>query len=138
MKLQFLVNNRRLIGRVLFVYTIALLLGTHLPKDAIADIHEHDKAIHFVAYLGLSLLTFAYVTTRTGKLDKTFYGSIVALVLFAALDEFTQQFSPGRISDVGDWLADCAGVVTGTSVWYAQLKRIAAEGLGLPDAKSVS
>ena len=115
--MQSLSNYRRLITWGLVAYTVALLLGTHLPKDAIPELHEKDKVIHFVAFLGLSLLTFAYQDAYDTERRKGMVAAFVALILFASADEYTQQFSPGRFSTLSDWVANCIGIAVGTFVW---------------------
>ena len=129
--MEFLINTRRLIGHVLFWYTFALLLGTHLPRDAIVDLNERDKAVHFVAYLGLSLLSFAYRTARIRSWHSNCLTLAFVLVIFATVDESTQRFSPGRLSTVSDWVANCCGISFGTIVWALLKRRQASVNLSL-------
>ncbi len=95
---------------VLIAYWGIIFVGTHLP--AVADISPkvNDKAKHFVAFFGLATL-MCYVTNS----DRLWlrFGSIALLVMaYAAADEFTQQFVPGRYADVMDFVADSIGALS--------------------------
>ena len=43
---------------------------------------------------------------------------ILALVYGAALEIFQGAFFPGRSADMQDWLADAAGVLAGTLIYF--------------------
>jgi VanZ family protein len=60
--------------------------------------------------LGLLTLRAAAVAQRARG---TAVAALVAVALFGALDEWHQQFIPGRSQDTADWLADTLGGGTG-------------------------
>jgi VanZ family protein len=77
-----------------------------LPVDLATGL---DKVAHFGAYLVLGFLLSVAVTRA---------GLPLALAVFLGfayglLDEVHQSMVPGRIADVGDWVADAAGTVAG-------------------------
>jgi hypothetical protein len=115
---SYLTTHRRLIGRVLGTYTFALVLGTHLPADVLTDFSKHDKTIHFVAYFVLAVLAFAYRTARGGDFGKSFAAIIIGVVAFAAVDEYSQRYIPGRSPDIADWWIDNAGVALAAAGAY--------------------
>ncbi len=100
---------------VLAVYWGMIFLGTHLP--AVLDISPQvsDKAKHFAAFMGLGLM-MCYVTNsrRTGR---RFGGIALAGMAYAAIDELTQHFVPGRVPDVMDFVADSAGLCTAIGIY---------------------
>ncbi len=56
-------QTSRLAGPAFFLYAAVLLIGTHLPGDAIQDSFSgHDKILHFTAYIVLTLLAFNFVS----------------------------------------------------------------------------
>ena len=48
--------------------------------------------------------------------------AVLLTSLYAATDEFHQRFTPGRMSDVQDWLADTLGSVVAVTL-VAAVKR---------------
>jgi VanZ family protein len=80
----------------------ALMAGVIRGTDVVlAD--PLDKAVHFGAYLLLTLLLW-----RSTGLPLFALGAALA---FGLLDEWRQAYLPGRESDARDLLADLAGVV---------------------------
>ena len=74
----------------------------------IGRLHINDKVMHFCAYLALSLLPV------TGFRDRR-RGIVAGLSMFVLglLLEAGQHFSPGRAVELGDVLANGAGVSCG-------------------------
>lgn len=101
---------------VLVCYWAALVFGTHWPRASeVLRIGASDKALHFCAYFGLTLLVGLNWALR-GRFGWRQRGLALALIaVFAALDEWTQ--TPfGRDASVYDWLADCLGAAVGMAV----------------------
>ena len=98
-------------------YTVALVLGTHLPKASMPGLSHNDKSIHFLAYAVLGLLVLAYGEARWGISRRRLCWIVFGLGVFAALDEWTQNCVPGRYASFGDWYADTVGVVSAAMVW---------------------
>ena len=97
---------------VLAAYWIALVIGTHLPADQMPNTFSTaDKALHIVAYAGLTIL-LAFTIYRTAPIKFWEFYLFFGLSLFGALDEYTQGFV-GRMPDVLDWVADVFGIGLG-------------------------
>ena len=76
---------------------------------AVGRLHVSDKMLHFGAYLALSLLPVIGFRDRHR-------GIVVGLSMFilGLLLEGTQHFAPGRAVELGDVIANGAGVSCGT------------------------
>ena len=100
-------------------YAVLLIFATHLPAQSLPpSITIADKLAHLGCYAVLGLLAFSaaglHWRRRNQSADWGAYAAIVAaLVAFAAIDESTQYFSPGRVPDVLDWLANVCGILCG-------------------------
>jgi len=101
------------------LYWLLLFVGTHIPlkpgkNQAPAG---RDKVQHCVAFAGL-----AFLLCTAGAIDGRYRRALVPRVLlliavYAAADEWTQQFVPSRQSDLSDWIADMVGAGLGLSVF---------------------
>ena len=89
-----------IVGSLAPAGSVVLVVGGRVP----------DKALHFLAYLGLSVLPVAGLRERGLRVGLAMFG-------LGCLLEFAQQFSPGRSVDVWDLVANGAGV--GCGVWLA-------------------
>lgn len=92
------------------------------------DLHFWDKAQHFIAFLvGGVILALALRWTVTWPWKKLAPTAFLLLVIFGALDEYHQTFTPNRTgADVADWIADCLGALAGVGlvvVTYARFQR---------------
>jgi len=102
------------------VYWLALVVATHYPRVRIpGEIPQSDKLIHFAAFAILAVLFWLFMAARA---PSWLIG--LALIAYAGLDEYTQQFV-GRDTDLVDWLADVGGIVVVVGVLEARraLKR---------------
>ena len=107
-------QNKRTVLMVFWAVLICcVVIGSLLPAAspvmvAIGRLHINDKVQHFCAYLALSSLPVI------GFRDKR-RGIVVGLSMFVlgVLLEAGQYFSPGRSVELGDVLANGAGVSCG-------------------------
>ena len=76
----------------------------------IAALHVNDKALHSIAYMSLAFLPALHERCRR------FAYIAPGLVALGVLLEFGQLWSPGRSFEIGDMLADAAGVIVGASI----------------------
>jgi VanZ family protein len=94
------------------IYYFSSLTG---PEIAQFGIQIWDKVEHFAAFAagGVSLaLALRWSVTWPWKSVALF--AILILVVYGALDETHQLFTPNRSgADPFDWLADCFGALTG-------------------------
>lgn len=80
-----------------------------------------DKVAHFVEYALFAFLAFRSVS----HLNSSIKGGPAALlslgflIVFAALDEYYQQFVPGREADAVDIMSDIAGALLVLAIlWF--------------------
>src|ERR1022692_4089427 len=93
-----------------------VVIGSLLPaaSPVIVDIgrlHINDKVMHFCAYLALSLLPVIGFRDRRHGLKAG-----LSMFLLGVLMEAGQHFSPGRAVELGDVLANGAGVSCGAQL----------------------
>lgn len=93
------------------LYWIALFASTHYPTVQLPDqVPSNDKIIHFTAFGVLAALVWLFLRARArGATAKTAWLAALALVPYATLDEYTQQFV-GRDTDIADWIANISGI----------------------------
>ncbi|HEX6536342.1 MAG TPA: VanZ family protein [Gemmatimonadaceae bacterium] len=102
------------------VWAAFILLLTSLPGSKLPHVswREIDKLVHFLLYG-----TFAWLSTRSlGRqrpVARIALLVVLGVSLFGAVDEWHQQFIPGRSMDPFDWMADTLGALTGA--WSALL-----------------
>ena len=91
-----------------------MVIGSLLPAANpimvdIGRLHINDKVMHFGAYLALSLLpVIGFRDRRRGLMAG------LSMFLLGVLMEAGQHFWPGRAPELGDVLANGAGVGCGT------------------------
>jgi VanZ family protein len=87
-----------------------------------------DKVMHFLAFsAGGVVLTLALRWSVTWPWKSLARFAVLALVVYGAIDEFHQLYTPKRTgADPFDWLADCFGALAGVAlciVIYARFSR---------------
>ena len=103
--------GRRAALLALPAYWILLFVATHYPRVAIpGEIPHSDKLIHFTAFGLLAFLFWQFVRARRPIGPRFVWISGVALIIYAAFDEFLQQFV-GRFTDPVDFVANATGIV---------------------------
>lgn len=105
---------------VLVAYWFCIFVGTHLPNiDEIVDLRFglSDKVKHFAAFFLLGAL-LCYVTNSPRWLRRFAIIGLVGMA-YAAVDEITQNFIPGRYPDVLDFAADTAGLWSAIAIYVA-------------------
>jgi VanZ family protein len=115
MSIKRLLHWFRLIVVWLIVPAIALVTWGELVRSHMAEDAENlvwDKALHFTAYFGLSLMATIAVHGRRSAL-----WCAMALIAMGATLEIVQGFV-GRDCDVWDETANTLGVVTGLVVGW--------------------
>jgi hypothetical protein len=90
-----------------------VIIGSLLPAASpvmvdIGRLHVNDKVMHFGAYLTLSLLPVIGFRDRRRGLRAG-----LSMFLLGVLMEAGQHFSPGRSVELGDVIANGAGVSCG-------------------------
>ena len=107
-------QNKRSVVLVLWVALICcVVVGSLLPAAspvmvAVGRLHINDKVLHFCAYVALSLLpVIGFRDRRRGIVAG------VSMFVLGLLLEGGQHFSPGRAVELGDVIANGAGVSCG-------------------------
>ncbi|MDG2220566.1 MAG: VanZ family protein [Rubripirellula sp.] len=99
----------------LIAYWLLIFAGTHLPGGSQVGPPGNDKLQHFVAYFLLGTM-LCYVTTSPQWLTRFAIIGIAGMA-YAAVDEMTQGFVPGRYPDVRDFVADSIGLWSAIGVY---------------------
>jgi VanZ family protein len=90
---------------------LLLLLGGRSDVPTVETTLPLDKAAHFFFYGLLGALTI-YGWRKAGRWPAV-YVSLLLAISVGAVDELNQRRIAGRSSDVLDWFADTAGILTG-------------------------
>ena len=77
-----------------------------------SQLWKYDKIVHFVEYLGMGFLLINALKIKPLK-NSDWKFAILFLLLFPIIDEFLQHFTPTRIPDFLDGVADVFGGLTG-------------------------
>jgi VanZ family protein len=103
-------------------WAVLILVLTSIPQPHLPDVRGIDKLGHLCMYGVLGLLTVRSFATDL-RPWRIFLLVLLGICLFGALDEWHQQFIPGRTMDVRDWLADSLGAGLGGMLSVAALLR---------------
>lgn len=98
MKLRWLAA----LAYALAIFVTSSIPGRHMPPSPVLAM---DTIVHFCVFLGLGALV-AWAWMR-------YWPAVVACALYGALDELHQHFTPGRLPEVGDLVADTLGASVG-------------------------
>jgi VanZ family protein len=107
-------SNHTALLTVWAVLICCVVVGSLLPAAspvmvAVGRLHINDKVQHFGAYLVLSFLpVIGFRDRRRGLMAG------ISMFLLGILMEAGQHFSPGRAVELGDVVANGAGVSCGT------------------------
>jgi len=103
-------HTRRAVIGLLGLYWLAMFVGTHIPVTLKVG-QGGDKALHFLAYMGLAFLMSLVIGGRRPTW-RTFALVLLATLVYAGFDEFSQLLV-GRNCDFWDWVADFMGTGLG-------------------------
>ena len=122
-----IVSSPQLWRAALWVYWIAMFLGTHIPR-AIPNLSGGvvDKFVHLLAFTGLAFLFALNWELFGGHLTLRHYlATVLVLAAYAVFDE-TSQTVVHRDCSLADWACDVAGAVIGVTIFHVgreQLRR---------------
>ncbi|MGE3182828.1 MAG: VanZ family protein [Phycisphaerae bacterium] len=98
-------------SRVFPAYLVFLFLVQHLPHPGALPGGASDKHVHVIAFGVLAFFFWRFIEATTGRISHQFIlVAIPLLLLYAAFDEYTQQYFD-RSTDIADWIADALGIV---------------------------
>jgi VanZ family protein len=112
---------RRLTGswRSVAAWAALILIATTVPLTDIASrapVPWLDKLVHGALYLVLGWLVGAALCATGRRSIGTRASAVLALSVFALLDEVHQRWLPGRVASLEDWAADVVGATIGLTV----------------------
>lgn len=107
---------------VVLVIVGSLLPGNSIPMRELARLHINDKVQHFGAYAALAFLPAIH------EKRKLLILAALGLVALGVLLEFGQMLSAGRFFEIGDMVADTAGVCVGAAFGLPLRGEIALDG----------
>lgn len=92
------------------LFSLLVTVSSSVPIVVPKGVPYPDKWAHIVAYLALGIV---YINAATVGWQRAtlvrILGGWTAVVLFGAMDEWYQQFVPGRVMDPTDVVADAIG-----------------------------
>ena len=114
------------------VWVLCLMVGITMASGtsqlATPDIElfiSKDKLVHFLVFglLATSIIRMPKVQNMGWKGAVT---TVCAVSLFGAADELHQSFTPGRMVEIADWVADTLGALLAVVLyckwrWYRSL-----------------
>ena len=80
-----------------------------------SQLWKYDKIVHFVEYLGVGFLLINALKIKPLSKAQWLY-AVCFLCLFPIFDEMLQYYTPRRIPDVYDGLADILGGLIGAYI----------------------
>ena len=99
-----------------------ILTATSMPSDMVPrQAGSFDKLAHFGMYAVLAALLTRDGFGVAGRWTSVVLSVIVASAL-GAVDEWHQQYIPGRSTEYADWKADTLGAAAG-AMTYALVRR---------------
>jgi VanZ family protein len=109
------VSARRWVPPALWAALILLLTSIPNPDVGGVGFPGADKIVHGMLYLVLGWLVARAIAVDPPQRQSvlSFMSLLAGLALFAALDEWHQQWISGRSADVRDWGADLFGAMIG-------------------------
>ena len=92
-----------------------IIFATSMPAESVPQqVSTFDKTAHFSMYAVFAALLTREIAEVTGR--GPWLAAILAIlvaVAFGAVDEWHQQFIPGRSTELADWQADSLGAAAG-------------------------
>lgn len=114
-------------GYVAWVGVLCYLSSLPPKNFVVINIPHIDKVVHFLYFAaGAGCLATAWAFTFRWRKRVVFFGCLAIMAGAGILDEWHQNFTPGRSgSDGMDFAADLAGSITGilVAIWIYEYYR---------------
>ena len=101
------------LGYISLIMYLSLTPGDQL--DWFSKLWKYDKVVHFIEYLGVGFLMINMLMIQPMK-KAHWQFALIFLLLFPALDELLQYYTPSRIPDIYDFIADICGGFIGAYI----------------------
>ena len=111
--------------RSVAAWAALILIATTVPLRDMAlrvPVLWLDKLVHGALYLVLGWLVGAALCATGRRGVGAWTSALLALSVFALLDEVHQRWLPGRVASLGDWAADVIGATIGLAAGIILLK----------------
>jgi len=112
-----------------FVWVVLIFVGSSIPRlsgDVFGVPPWSDKVAHFLEYLILAFLFYRGVRGERWRMGFPAWFIVLATgLVIASIDEYHQEYIPGRDANIWDWTADMAGVVTGALIGMRRYRAFA-------------
>ena len=101
------------LGYISLIMYFTLISGNELGW--FSKLWKYDKVVHFTEYLVVGFLMINMLMIKPLK-KAHWQFAIIFLLLFPLLDELLQHFTPRRIPDIYDGIADICGGFLGAYI----------------------
>jgi VanZ family protein len=112
---------------ILFLYAGMIYLLSSMPSigEYIPSFPFFDKVVHAVEFGLFSILLFRAMKVSFARASvAALIGiTIIISILYGAVDEYHQLFTPFRNADLFDLLADTIGIVMAQGIIVARIKQ---------------
>jgi VanZ family protein len=137
----FLYRWRKVIAAICVLMWLGAFTATHIPNQSIPqEVHDlGGSVLHGVGFLGLSSW---FILAVAGFWPKPIHRLLLVLsvmMVYAALDEYTQQFF-GRSTDLEDWITDTVATIVALALWESVfwLHRVARRKRNMQDQREAA
>tara|TARA_B100000315_G_C14371006_1_gene492948 strand:- start:332 stop:688 length:357 start_codon:yes stop_codon:yes gene_type:complete len=103
------------LGYISLVMYLSLMPGDDFNLSWFSQLWKFDKVVHFIEYLGVGFLMINMLMIKPLK-KKHWQFALLFLVLFPIVDELLQHYTPKRIPDFYDGIADICGGFIGAYI----------------------
>lgn len=114
----FLYRWRKVIAVICGFMWLGAFTATHIPSKSIPGevLNLGHFILHGVGFLGLSSWFILALTGFLVKPHRRWLLVMVIMTVYAAFDEYTQQFF-GRSTDLPDWIIDTVAAAVALALW---------------------
>jgi len=103
-----------------FAWVVLIFVGSSIPRlpgNPFGLPQWSDKVAHFMEYLILAFLFYRGIRVERWRMGIPAWLIVLGTGLaIASIDEYHQEYIPGRDANGWDWAADMAGVATGALI----------------------
>jgi VanZ family protein len=112
-----------------FAWVVFIFVGSSIPRlpgNPFGMPPWSDKVAHFLEYLILAFLFYRGIRGERWRMGFPAWLIVLATgLVIASIDEYHQAYIPGRDSNIRDWTADMAGVMTGALIGMRRYRALA-------------
>jgi len=112
-------QRQKVLLAALGLYWPLVFILTHIPiPEPVRQAHMSDKSLHVLTYMILTFLLWSVVrpSEKAHWRRPATWCVLLAVIVYALLDEYLQNFVAGRSPDVRDLVADTVGAFAGLVV----------------------